>query len=306
MTCFSAIGKMEKNNVEEGGCPGRVEDVGRGKQCEGCPGQAMCQGMTKQGNRPLEIRMKAIGKKWMILSGKGGVGKSTFTSLLAILLKLHGKKVSILDVDLCGPSIPILLPVDDRTISSQPHGWILPTDSAYRIPILSIDFLVPGAQAVIWRGPKKSSFIQSCLQQAYWGKLDALLIDTPPGTSDEHLSVVSSLAKCGLDGAILVTTSQQVALLDMKKEVTFCRKVGIPILGIVENMVGYECPCCHEITHIFHTVGVVADYAAAMGIPYLGKLPICPNLSSQPAIQLDVDTTLYSRLVGIGEALKII
>lgn len=140
--------------------------------------------------------------------------------------------------------------------------------------------MLPGRDdAVIWRGPKKNGLIKQFLKDVEWGELDYLLVDTPPGTSDEHLSVTALLKESGVDGAVMVTTPQEVSLLDVRKEIDFCRKAGIKVLGIVENMAGFVCPGCVHTTHVFKaTTGGARQLALETGIPFLGAVPLDPRI----------------------------
>jgi ATPases involved in chromosome partitioning len=174
-----------------------------------------------------------------VLSGKGGVGKSTFSTLLAHAFAANpDSTVGIMDTDICGPSIPKMMGVESETIHISNAGWspVWVTDN---LGAMSVQFMLPNRDdAVIWRGPKKNGLIKQFLKDVDWGELDYLIVDTPPGTSDEHLSVNSLLKESGVDGAVVVTTPQEVSLLDVRKEVDFCRKAGIKVLGLVENMSG--------------------------------------------------------------------
>ncbi|KAI9593955.1 cytosolic Fe-S cluster assembly factor CFD1 [Syncephalis fuscata] len=183
----------------------------------------------------------------LVLSGKGGVGKSTVSVRLAWSLVRQGYRVGVLDVDLCGPSIPYLLGVQGQQVHQASHGWV-PVHSDRAGPLLccmSIGFLLQHQDdAVVWRGPKKNAMIRQFLGDVYWNDLDYLIVDTPPGTSDEHLAVVEYLKEYQPNGAIVVTTPQAVALSDVRKELSFCRTVELPVIGVVENMSGYVCPHC--------------------------------------------------------------
>ncbi|XP_063381068.1 cytosolic Fe-S cluster assembly factor Nubp2 homolog [Cydia fagiglandana] len=215
----------------------------------------------------------------LVLSGKGGVGKSTVSTQLALTLKERGYKVGLLDVDLCGPSVPYLLNLENHNVHQGPQGWVpVYTDPEQRLGVMSIGFLLSSRNdAVVWRGPKKTSMIKQFLEDVQWQELDYLVIDTPPGTSDEHITVMENLRQVPQCSAILVTTPQQVAIEDVRKEITFCKKTGIPIMGIIENMSGYECPNCSECTNIFSSGGgkSLAEYAK---IPFLGSVPIDPRV----------------------------
>lgn len=153
-------------------------------------------------------------------------------------------QVGVCDIDICGPSIPRMMGAENQSIHSSSSGWS-PVYVADNLGVMSIQFMLPGQDdAIIWRGPKKNGLIKQFLKDVEWGDLDWLLVDTPPGTSDEHLSVCSYLKSSGVDGAVVVTTPQEVSLLDVRKEIDFCRKAGIKVLGVVENMSGFVCPNC--------------------------------------------------------------
>lgn len=184
-----------------------------------------------------------------------------------------------MDIDICGPSIPLLMGLQDSTIHTSASGWS-PAYAQENLAVMSIGFLLPSASdAVIWRGPKKNGLIKQFLKDVEWGDLDYLVVDTPPGTSDEHLSIVQYLKEAGIDGAVLVTTPQEVALQDVRKEIDFCRKVGIPILGLVENMSGFVCPNCKGESQIFAaTTGGADAMAKELGLEVLGKIPLDPRI----------------------------
>lgn len=208
------------------------------------------------------------------------MGKSTFTTMLA-----HGfatnpdVQVGIMDTDICGPSIPKMMGVEAETIHISNTGWS-PVWVSDNLSVMSVQFMLPNRDdAVIWRGPKKNGLIKQFLKDVEWGPLDVLLIDTPPGTSDEHLSVNTFLKECRVDGAIIVTGPQEVSLLDVRKEIDFCRKAGIRIMGLIENMSGFVCPKCTHETQIFApTTGGAARLASDMEIPFLGKVPLDPRI----------------------------
>ena len=197
-------------------------------------------------------RLCRIRHKIVVLSGKGGVGKSTVAVNLAMALTLAGKKVGLLDVDVHGPSIPTMLGLEDRSIEGCEDG-VLPI-SLGGMKVMSVGFLLKSQDdAVIWRGPMKMNVIRQFLQDVDWGDLDCLIIDSPPGTGDEPLSVCKLIGD--LDGAVIVTTPQKVAAVDVRKSITFCRKMGVPILGVVENMNGFACPQCGAVTRILSAGG---------------------------------------------------
>uniref|UniRef100_A0A8D2KWC6 NUBP iron-sulfur cluster assembly factor 2, cytosolic n=1 Tax=Varanus komodoensis TaxID=61221 RepID=A0A8D2KWC6_VARKO len=216
----------------------------------------------------------------LVLSGKGGVGKSTISTELALALRHAGKKVGILDVDLCGPSIPRMLKVQDRDVHQCDSGWVpVFVDQDQSIALMSIGFLLENPDdAVVWRGPKKNALIKQFVTDVTWGELDFLIVDTPPGTSDEHISSVEALRPYNPLGAILVTTPQAVSVGDVRRELTFCKKTGLRVLGIVENMSGFICPHCSECTNVF-SKGGGQELAKHAGVPFLGCVPLDPQLS---------------------------
>lgn len=254
----------------------------------------------------------------LVLSGKGGVGKSSVTIQLALALSQLGHNVGILDIDLTGPSIPRLLNLEDKKVRQAPGGWLpVPVHEAINaqsdsvaeqqdgtgsvgkrgsLHALSLAFLLPSREsAVIWRGPKKTAMIRQFVSDVLWPPgTDYLLIDTPPGTSDEHIAIVEELHKLAivtpiaqngslqldisasapsLTGAVVVTTPQAISTSDVRKELNFCVKTQVPVLGVIENMSGYMCPCCGEISNIF-SKGGGEIMAQECGVPYLGSVPI--------------------------------
>lgn len=220
--------------------------------------------------RELESRLCRIQHKIVVLSGKGGVGKSTVAVNIAVALLMAGKRVGLLDVDIHGPSIPTMLGLDGARLQGSTDG-LQPVD-ADGLKVMSLGFMLGDAdQAVIWRGPMKMGAIKQLLKDVAWGDLDYLVIDSPPGTGDEPLSVCQLIGN--LDGAVVVTTPQKVAAVDVRKSITFCRQLGVPVLGVVENMSGFACPKCGEITQIFSTGGG-KRIAADMGVPFLGSVPM--------------------------------
>jgi Mrp family chromosome partitioning ATPase len=236
-------------------CPGpESQDAGQTSACAGCPNQQICSTLPKGPDPDLSLIKESLSQiqhKLLILSGKGGVGKSTFTSQLAWALATVPEndqneeelyEVGVLDVDVCGPSLPKMFDCEGESIHASNQGWS-PVYIQENLCIMSVGFMLSHPdEALIWRGPKKNALIKQFLKDVDWGHLDYLLIDTPPGTSDEHLSLVNFMKTSGIDGALLITTPQELSLQDVRKEISFCKKVGIRILGLVENMAGFVCP----------------------------------------------------------------
>lgn len=295
-------------------CPGAQHDnAGKADACEGCPNQSVCASAPKGPDPDLEQisqRMSSIKHKVLVLSGKGGVGKSTVASQLAFSLARNGEEVGLLDIDICGPSLPKMLGLEGEEVHQSGSGWS-PVYVDDNLGVMSIGFMLPDPdEAVIWRGPRKNALIKSFVKDVNWGSLDYLIIDAPPGTSDEHISIAQYLTASGVDGAVMVSTPQEVSLVDVRKEVNFCRKVGLPILGLVENMSALSEPVTSikfmrtadgaqsDVTDIVLNAirskfpdissvlasadiyqaskGGVERMAKEMNVPFLGRIPLDP------------------------------
>ena len=220
--------------------------------------------------KPQQGPMKVKGVKRIIAigSGKGGVGKSTVSSNLAVALAKKGKRVGLLDADIYGPSQPRMMGVNKRPAS--PDGQTIIPLQAHGVTIMSIGFMVDEAKPVVWRGPMLMGALQQMLGQVQWGELDVLLVDMPPGTGDVQLTLCQ---KTELSGAIVVSTPQDVALIDARKALGMFELLNTPVLGLIENMSSYVCPKCGHEEHIFGQGGVASE-AQKMGVPLLGALPI--------------------------------
>ncbi|KAF2645603.1 cytosolic Fe-S cluster assembly factor NBP35 [Massarina eburnea CBS 473.64] len=265
-------------------CPGpESEQAGTADNCAGCPNQKLCASAPKGPDPDIPLitqRLSSVRHKILVLSGKGGVGKSTFSSLLSQAFAHNPNlTVGLMDTDICGPSIPKMMGVEEETIHVSGEGWE-PVWVQDNLGVMSVQFMLPDRDAaVIWRGAKKNGLIKKFLMEVRWGETDVLVVDTPPGTSDEHLSVNSFLKSSGVDGAVLVSTPQEVSLLDVRKEIDFCRKAGIRILGLVENMSGFVCPGCKHESQIFRaSTGGGRKLAKDEGIPFLGAVPLDPRI----------------------------
>lgn len=224
----------------------------------------------------LEERMSQIKHKIAIISGKGGVGKSTVTANLAAALAKQGFKVGILDADIHGPSIPRLLGLEGRQVKSSLTG-VFPVDGQLGIKVMSIDFFTGDQAPTIWRGPLKMRAIKQFLADVIWGELDFLLIDLPPGTGDEPLSVAQLLP--GMDGVIIVTMPSVLSSAIVKKAITFAERLNMPIIGVVENMSGFICPHCGKKTEIFQSGGGL-KMAQDAKVTFLGSIPIDPKVGA--------------------------
>lgn len=246
------------------------------KQC-GSGAKTCSGGATPPGNDEQELRdrLSRIKHTVLVLSGKGGVGKSTVAVNLAQSLADQGKRVGLLDIDIHGPSVPSLLNLVGSTVAGTEKS-LYPVKLKDGLRVMSIGFLLRGQDdAVIWRGPLKYQVIKQFLKDVEWGDLDYLIVDSPPGTGDEPLSVAQLVGTPA--GAVIVTTPQQLAITDVRKCITFCRQLKLPVLGVVENMSGFVCPHCRKEVDIFGSGGGRV-MAQELGIPFLGQIPLDPRV----------------------------
>jgi ATP-binding protein involved in chromosome partitioning len=219
--------------------------------------------------------MAKVKYKIMVMSGKGGVGKTTVAANLAFALGMQGLEVGLMDADIHGPDIPKILGIEDQRPEIT-GDMIKPILVTPRLRAMSIGFLLPDRDSpVIWRGPMKMNAIRQFLSEVDWGNMDYLIIDLPPGTGDEPLSVAQLLKK--VDGSVIVTTPQDLALLDSRKAVNFSGVLNVPVIGIVENMSGFVCPHCGKEINIFK-YGGGERAAQELGVPFLGRVPLDPNM----------------------------
>jgi len=232
---------------------------------------------TQEQEQRLKTRMSKIKHKIAVISGKGGVGKSTVTVNLAMAFATHGyaNRVGILDADITGPCVPKMLGLHGQRLQASPAG-IFPALGPLGIKVVSMDFLLPSEESpVIWRGPLKMKAISQFLSDIVWGELDFLFIDLPPGTGDEPLSIMQLISE--MDGVVIVTIASEVSQIVVKKAVTFSRKLGIPVIGVIENMSGFVCPKCGAEIDIFK-VGGGQKIAEDLSAPFLGSIPIDPEI----------------------------
>jgi Mrp family chromosome partitioning ATPase len=249
----------------------KAEDEECNNECSTCATAKTCASVK---NSPAGLPPKAdvdVKHVIMVLSGKGGVGKSTVSVNLAYALSNHGFRVGLLDLDMHGPNIPKMLGIEDHKLAMIGER-IEPVHITGKLSVISMAFLLPDTSTpIIWRGPMKMAAIQQFLSEVNWGSLDYLVVDLPPGTGDEALTI-AQLAP-NLRGAVIVTTPQDVATMDARKSVKFIQKLEVPVLGIIENMSGMICPHCKEPIDLFGKGGgkKIADELA---VPFLGSIPI--------------------------------
>ncbi len=251
-------------------------------ECDGKYNTCTTQNCTQetkqqcQQNQRLNQNLTQIKHKIAIISGKGGVGKSTVTANLAMTLANLGNKVGVLDADIHGPCIPKMLGLKGQTLKATPDNQFIPAKGVLGIKAVSMDFLLPDDETpLVWRGPLKMRAIQQFLADVTWGELDYLLVDLPPGTGDEPLSVMQLIPD--MTGVVIVTMPSEISEAVVKKSVTFAKQVGVPVMGIVENMSGFICPDCGAKIDIFRTGGG-KRIAQTMNVPYLGAIPIDPTI----------------------------
>jgi len=242
--------------------------------CETCPTKKNCQ--SKENclieNNPFNEVKKVIA----VMSGKGGVGKSTIAALLAKTLRKNGCNIGILDADITGPSVPRLLNVQDQKVESNELG-MLPVKSSEGIRVISLNLLIPDEeQPVIWRGPIISNVVKQFWKDVYWGDLDYLIVDMPPGTADVALTVMQSIP---INGMVMVTTPQDMVSMIVAKSINMARTMKIPVIGIIENMSYLTCPSCQETIKIFED-GAQQEFLERMEVQLLAELPMCREIAA--------------------------
>jgi Mrp family chromosome partitioning ATPase len=245
--------------------------------CDSCNQSGSCSQQEKEAHAQerLSSKLSHIKHRILVMSGKGGVGKSTISTNLAVALSMDGFDVGLLDADIHGPNIPKMLGIESKHVEGGGQGMI-PVEVFPNLKVISMAFFIGNRDnPVVWRGPLKHGAISQFLGEVDWGNLDFLIVDLPPGTGDEPLSVAHLIKN--VDGSIIVTTPQDVALLDSRKAVIFSRMINIPVIGIVENMSGLKCPHCNKEIPLFK-IGGGEKAAQDLKVPFLGRIPIDPEM----------------------------
>lgn len=238
--------------------------------------QAEFKSQMEAEHKKINEKIKNVRHVLVVMSGKGGVGKTTVAINLATALALNGLRVGVLDADIHGPNTPKMLGIKQYVPSVGENG-IMPAIGPLNMKVMSMAFLLANPDTpVIWRGPLKMTAIKQFIKDVNWGELDYLITDLPPGTGDEPLSILQLIPN--ITGVIIVTTPQEVALLDVRKSITMVKEMHVPILGIVENMSGFICPNCGQETKIF-SEGGGKKASKDMNIPFLGSIPIDANIT---------------------------
>ena len=251
-----------------------------------------------------KIELKDVGKRIAVVSGKGGTGKSTFSALLALSLAEKGKKVGLLDIDVHGPNIPLMLGIEGKKLGTGGNKRLLPVKAVPNLKVVSTSFMLGEEQALIWRGPLKSNFIRQIVEQTDWGKLDFLVIDTPPGTGDEIITLTQLI---DLTGSIIVGTPQTAAVYDVRKSIDAMRAAEVKILGLIENMSYTMCPKCGEKLDLFGE-GRIKKLAEKEKIGFFGSMPLDPKLrkmADEGKIELkDIERKITDLLTKVIESME--
>lgn len=246
-------------------------------QAHECPSGSCTGGQTGQNEKSgIEEALERIAHKIVVLSGKGGVGKSTVAVNLAVSLSgKGGYRVGLLDIDIHGPSIPKMLGLEGTVMVPSNRGKLIPALFG-SLKVMSIGFLLPGEmEAVVWREPAKRAAIRHFIGEVEWGNLDYLIVDCPPGVGDEPMTLIRTLDR--IDGVVVVTTPQDLAVANVRKSICFCGQFNLPVLGVIENMSGLVCPSCGETIDVFKCGGG-ESLALEMRVPFLGRVPLDPRI----------------------------
>ena len=295
--CGGCDAQAEQSADKQGGCAG---------ECASCPSGKQCGSEAEREMRLRQLRIEQtaadIEHKILVLSGKGGVGKSTVSANLAWALALRGNNwVGLLDADLHGPTIPLMMGLKNERAQSHDNK-ILPVTVMSTLKVMSMGFLIEDPTTpVIWRGAIRTNAIRQLLTDVDWGHLNYLVVDLPPGTGDEALTVGQALPDA--DGAIVVTTPQEASLEDCRKAINFIRQMKMPVLGVIENMSGFVCPHCAKETNIFSSGGG-EKMAQEMGVPFLGRVPLVAEVvamadAGQPLVGSDAPPAIREAFAAI-------
>ncbi|HTY90220.1 MAG TPA: Mrp/NBP35 family ATP-binding protein [Methanocella sp.] len=286
---------MSSTNVNEEACSTCKDGKGSSK-CDSCPSR------LKHGERPawderIMKRLEGVKRRIAIVSGKGGVGKSTVAAGLALNLSMMGFKVGVLDADISGPNIPHLLGLEGKKLMGSELG-IEPVLSRNGIKVVSSEMVLTSSDtAMIWRGPMRTTLVNQFVADVNWGALDYLLVDLPPGTGDEPLSVMQMMP---LDGLVIVSTSSNLSMLDVSKIITMAQELKVPILGLVENMSYMQCPDCNKKIRLFGE-SKVEKLAKKYGLPLIGEIPLDPLNAGSDELPADGKSLIVSAIRPIAE-----
>lgn len=289
---------MSNVNNSDPSCNGSCSQCGSANSCTSAQKQAAAK--NSQENM-IKDSLSKIKHKLFVMSGKGGVGKSSISANIAVTLAEKGYKVGLMDVDVHGPSIAQIMGVKGLLDLAENQQQLKPVSCGENLKVVSMQSLLQDAdQAVIWRGPAKSGMIQQFIGTVLWGELDYLVIDSPPGTGDEPLTVAQTISDAK---AVIITTPQGVALADVRKSINFCKIVKLDVLGLIENMGPFKCPECGTVIELFKSGGG-KETAAKMGIDFLGTVPFDPQVviscdTGKPIVQDKKDSEFSKALDSI-------
>ncbi len=290
---------MSSTNVTDNTAPEACKTCKDGKgssKCDSCPSRGKHGAQPAYDDRIMK-RLATVKHRIAVVSGKGGVGKSTVTASLALNLSMMGYRVGILDADVSGPNIPHLLGLEGKRLIGSELG-IEPVVSRNGIKAVSSEMVLTSSDTpMIWRGPMRSTLVNQFVADVNWGALDFLLVDLPPGTGDEPLSVMQMMP---LDGIVIVSTSSNLSMLDVSKIINMARDLKVPILGIVENMSYLQCPDCSKKIRLFGE-SKVEKLAAKYGIPVIGEVPLDPLNAGSDELPAEGKSLIVSAVRGVAE-----
>jgi ATP-binding protein involved in chromosome partitioning len=292
---FTNVTENSQENTAPEACNACAEKKGSSK-CDSCPSKRR-PGEKPTYNERIMRRLSTIKHRIAIVSGKGGVGKSTVAASLALNLSMMGYRVGVLDADVSGPNIPHLLGLEGRKLTGTELG-IEPVVSRNGIKVVSSELVLTSSDTpMVWRGPMRTTLVNQFVADVNWGTLDYLLVDLPPGTGDEPLSVMQMMP---LDGIIIVSTSSNLSMLDVSKIINMARELKVPILGIVENMSYLQCPDCSKKIRLFGE-SKVEKLAKKYGVPLIGEIPLDPLNAGIDELPADGRSLIVSAARGVAE-----